>query len=273
MVRELVAPPIRCRKFVVTDLQRIKEYWDQRAAAHGTSDSAVNNDPFAKQLELRAIEEAVVPTLPLLELGCGNGQNLFHLAKYFAAPLVGVDYSENMIASAKRMHVENPTKANLSFHVGDILSDLSHLGKFDQILTVRCIINLPTAEQQLAAVSNLGSLLNDGGRLFLVENFSQPLNNLNGVRARFGLEPIKTHWHNRYLDEPHLIDGVQSDFEIEKIVNFSSTYYLLSRVVNALLTPAGQKPDYFSRLNEIARDLPGLGDYGPNKMFILKRKH
>jgi hypothetical protein len=53
-----------------------------------------------------------------------------------------------------------------------------------------------------------------------------------------GLGRYSDPLHNCYLDETNFIEDIQVNVEVEKVINFSGTYYLLSQVANAALTPS-----------------------------------
>lgn len=118
-------------------------------------------------------------------------------------------------------------------------------------------------------------MLKPGGRLILVENFQEGLDNLNSIRKAIGLPDIKTRWHNKYLPmadfKKFLNNGL---FELEYSENIGNFYYLASRVINAKIAAMeGREPDYNSPINEIASQMPTLGEYyavSPNYMIILR---
>lgn len=252
-------------------ITEIKAFWNEQAEKHASDLAATNPDPLAKELELEALQTALDPERRTLEAGCGNGYNLFALSSSISGELVGFDYAPEMIRAATDRLQQMATNPGISFHVANIVEDLGFLGQFDQIFTDRCLINLPSLELQLEAVANLSSLLHDGGRLVLVESTWQGQERLNSLREQAGLEPIPYHWHNLYLDEELFLRGIPSSLELVEVNNFSSLYFVASRVFNAKLTPEGEQPDYLSEINKIARTLPSFGDYGPLKLFSFRK--
>ena len=93
------------------------------------------------------------------------------------------------------------------------------------------------------------------------------------MRVKVGLEPISYHWHNLYLDEKAFLEQIPSNLELVRIEKFSSLYYLISRVFNAKLTPDGERPSYLAEINKIAAQLPSVGDFGPHKLFLFKKRN
>ena len=248
----------------------IREFWDQQAETYGTDMRAVMPDQLLKGLELRALRDALDPTKPTLEAGCGNAVNLLPLAETFTGALTGFDYSNKMIDAA-RQAVAEAGRTDIHLHVADILDPLGFLGSFSQVYTVRCLINLPDLDLQLRAAGNLLELVEAGGRLALLECTQQGLANLNAMRAHVDLPAIENHWHNLYLDEAAFLAGMKEKAVHVETVKFSSLYYLISRVFNALLTPPGESPDYLAEVNRIAARLPSVGDFGPHQLFIFEK--
>jgi hypothetical protein len=73
------------------------------------------------------------------------------------------------------------------------------------------------------------------------------------------------------LDEPKFLERLPTSLELIATKKISSLYYVISRVFNAKLMPEGQSPDYLADINKISSALPSIGDYGPHKLFVLKK--
>ena len=262
----------------------VKEFWGQQAQDHGASDAATAPDHFYRQnVEIKRIMEILDVTKPetLLDIGCGNGYSTIQIAKaHPAAIVIGVDYSEKMIEEAKKASNGIP---NVTFLVGDVLSisrhpDLQHL-RFDTILSERCLINLANWEEQKLAILQLRRLLTPDGSLVLVENTKEGLAKLNTMRDILKLPPIKERWHNFYIPEDKFKEFQQEAggklFNFVHIENVGNLYYIISRVVYAKLAAMeGKEPSYDHPINEIASQLPNLGDHyacSPNYIFVLEK--
>jgi hypothetical protein len=80
---------------------------------------------------------------------------------------------------------------------------------------------------------------------------------------------------NTYLDEDQVIEAVSPELELIEIVNFASTYFVMSRVVKPLLAQATDAPidvaDPGSHWNRWASAIPAAGDYGTQKLFVFRR--
>jgi SAM-dependent methyltransferase len=251
----------------------VREFWNDQAREHGAGLAATTPDPIAKELEISALARHLECQRDTLEIGCGNGANIFRLSSLLQGRIVGVDYADDMIGAAQSSLRELPAqdRARISFAAGDIMENMAALGVFPQIFTVRCLINLPSLGHQLQAMQNIADILEPGGRLVLIESVQQGQEKLNALREEAGLEPIAYHWHNLYLDQDTFLAGVPDSLRRVEIDNFASLYFVISRVFNAKLTPPGESPDYMAEINKIAAQLPSFGDHGPLKLFVFEK--
>jgi hypothetical protein len=133
------------------------------------------------------------------------------------------------------------------------------------------LINVGDVQNQLLAVTNAHAFLKESGTYLMIENSKQALNKINDVRKTFGLQDIEERWHNTFLHEETFFPQISSLFTLAQTINFESTYFLISRTLNAALTPEGTEVDFYSKLNQLAAKLPQLGDYSPRKLFVLKK--
>ena len=107
----------------------------------------------------------------------------------------------------------------------------------------------------------------------MIESFNQGLERTNELRSRLGLERIEPPWHNVFLDETAVIRWATDEFRLEEKVAFSSTYHLLSRVVYARLAKdKGEELKYDSDINLLACELPPIGDFGPVRLWLWRRR-
>jgi SAM-dependent methyltransferase len=277
---------IRMRELAVmkeplSENDKIKEYWDERAA--GSSAIAVTtNDNYLRILEAetiaKVIQELELPdALRVFDVGCGDGQTTIRVAETLkAATFLGADYSPAMVARAVANLADNAdVSKRVEFREGDILNLVACSGAehFDVATTDRCIINLPTFEEQRQAIHNIAQCLKPGGYYLALENFTDGQEMLNQTRALIGLPEISVRWHNRFLTEQELDEIASPHFDILRILNFSSTYYYITRVVySALCRDLGEEPDYQHPIHKVAMTLPSEGNYSPTRMAILRRK-
>jgi ubiquinone/menaquinone biosynthesis C-methylase UbiE len=260
----------------------VKAFWDQQAKLHGEGDKATAPDSHYRRLEiesvLRVIDQLKHDTI--LDVGCGNGFTTRAIAaKFPEAEVIGVDFSAEMIKQAKKAPM-----TNVDYIVGDILA-LSRCkeifgSRHDVVLSSRCLINLANWEEQKVGILEMRKKLEPDGRLILVENTQDGLDNLNAIRGQVGLEPIKTRWHNRYLQQSELTkfftDISGQLLTTEYAENIGNFYYLCSRVLYAkICKDQGVEPDYNNPINAIASQMPTLGEHyacSPNFMIVLKNE-
>lgn len=96
----------------------------------------------------------------VLDLCCGAGYDSMRLFQ-MGASVVGIDLSEESIAIAKE---RNP---NISFYVGDMLEDYSHIGKVDAVICIAGLVHLP-AEKLRTAFIRMAHVMDAGGSVLLV---------------------------------------------------------------------------------------------------------
>ena len=237
---------------------KIKEYWNSRAKL---GDSAGTQDLIARQLEVREIKNHIHDGQKILDVGCGNGLTANEISNQFNVEIIGIDFSPKMIEEAKILN------SNIEFHPADILH-WKPTNLFDVIYTQRTLINLPDWNTQQKAMKNIGDLLTSMGKFLMIENSQDGLNNLNKLRRNVGLLDIKPPWHNRYFIDSE-IEKV-SFLVLERVVDFSSTYYFLSRVINAALH---DPPEYDHPINQCALKLPIIRmGCGQTRLWIWRKQ-
>lgn len=251
------------------DVSKIRCFWNARG---DLGELAGTRDVAAKEIEVREIARHIGDGQRVLDLGCGNGITAIELARRYAIRITGLDYAEEMIAAAKGLAKGRRLKGRLDFMVGDITRMPELDGSFDRIYTERVIINLKDWPAQARAIRDVTRLLRRGGRFVMCENSQDGLDRINELRAACGLPAIKPPWHNRYLRDEEVgklrIPGVR----LERIVHYSSTYYFLSRVVNAWLArQEGREPEYDAPVNRLAMALPPLGELGQGRIWLWKK--
>jgi ubiquinone/menaquinone biosynthesis C-methylase UbiE len=253
----------------VKQADSVRAYWNSRA---GLGKWAGTQDLIAKELELKTIAEFVRPGMKVLDAGCGNGVAAIELARRFQVDITAIDYSPDMIRAASETAASAPLVGTVDFREGD-LTNLHNLSRdFDLIYTERVIINLSNWEAQKRAITELTGLLCAGGIYAMLENSQDGLDKINTLRQQVGLQPVAAPWHNRYLKDSELQTLSIQGVTLEKVIFYSSTYYFLSRVVNAwLASREGREPDYDSPVNELALQLPAIGDLGQGRVWVWKR--
>lgn len=246
------------------------EFWNERASL---GFKAGTNDEIMKYMEMNAISSYISDGMKVLDFGCGNGITMNYLAKKYDISIVGIDFSPNMISEAKKLSQQEGTGSNLRYIVGNEETLQSMNEKFDIIYSERALINLDSWEKQKQTILHLCSLLKTEGKYVMCESSFDGLQQINELRKIFNLEQITPPWHNRYFREEEVEDLSKSEkINLVEINHFSSTYYFLSRVINAALASQNNKaPSYDSPLNKLALSLPPIGEMGQGKIWVWEQ--
>ncbi len=258
--------------------KKVKEFWETQAKENKTTEFATNPDGNYRELEISRIGDDLKDKTTVLDVGCGNGYSTLIFAKRFPnMKIVGVDYSPEMIAFANEALEKEPKlKKRVRFAVADVLAlskDKELVGKFDFVVSERCVINLLTWAKQKASILEMKKTLKKNGVILLCENTHDGLDRLNSLRKSLGLFAITVRWHNRYLLEKELLPFIKRTFKVRAIKNIGSLYYIISRVVYAKLADLeGKQPSYNHPMNVIAKELPSIGEFSPNYLFVLQNK-
>ena len=250
----------------------VHEYWESQAKTHKSSYLATVPDLYSHQKEIQVFKKYLKDDIRVLEFGCGNGILSRELSRaYRFQSYVGVDYSSSMVAECQRGVEGDFVGKPPDYHTGNVLTYRPRR-PVDYVLTDRCLINLGNHEQQVKALINIHGCLNEGGTFLMAECSKLSLANLNAARKKYSLPPIPERWHNSYLNEGRLLKDIRSYFTLDTVDSFNSSYFLISRTLNACIDTGEQGPDYLSDINRLASMLPAEGDYAPLKLFILKKK-
>jgi ubiquinone/menaquinone biosynthesis C-methylase UbiE len=250
--------------------EEVLAFWNSRG---GLGQWAGTRDVLAKQLEIEAIAGHVRDGLRILELGCGNGITAMELARRYKVEILGIDYAQEMITAAQGLMQGQQFKGTVSFRTGDVRQMPEFQRGFDLIYTERVFINLPDWNAQRAAIEDTTRMLAPGGAFVMLENSQDGLERINELRARVGLPRIDAPWHNRYLRDDEVATLAIPGVTLERVQHYSSTYYFLSRVVNAALAAqSGTEPDYDSPVNKLALSLPPMGEFGQGRIWLWRKK-
>jgi len=247
---------------------QVLDFWNQRA---GLGEWAGTNDILAKRLEMETLAGFVTDGLRIVDVGCGNGIMAMELARRFDVDVTGIDFSPEMIGAAQKLSAGQAFRGRVRFQVGRI-PGVEGMAPCDIAYTERTIINLRTWPEQEQAIREIGTLVKPGGMFLMCENSQNGLDELNDLRERVALPRIQPPWHNRYLIDDELAGGDFGVLTLERVVYYSSTYYLFSRIVNAFLAAErGESPQYDSPINQLALKLPAIGQLGQGRLWIWRR--
>ena len=232
---------------------------------------AGTKDYNAKIIEIEALSKFFKKNIRVLEFGCGNGYTALEMAKRFSARIDACDYSPEMILEAKKLQKKKLSN-RVNFFLADIKKKLKIKPIYDLVFTERVLINLDSWESQKKSIIKLAKYLKPKGRLVLMENSATGLKKINDYRSLLGLKKIKAPWHNLYLDDRKMLNFKIRNCKPIKVIPYSSTYYFLSRVVNAwLANEKGIEPNYNAKINKLAFKLPPISDCAQGKIYLYKK--
>ena len=235
-------------------IDEIREFWDAEALRYGNARTGAHSDPYLVELENWFIIEKCLKRIRpkgLIDVGCGNGQRTRLFSEHVSGKVVGIDFSGNMVSMAEKL-----SDNRIHFYHADILEEESLrtlYGRFDCVISCRCLINLGSVQNQLAAIDHIHSLLSSRGMFVFCEGSRQGTERLNGLRAKLGLKPIIPVRANLDLDESIVMPYLQRKFNVFEKTTFA-TYYLLTRVYYpGVIRP--EEPDPTSKFNAVAAHL------------------
>lgn len=254
----------------------VNVFWENDEALE-----ANRRDHILKQLEIREIAKHVRDGMRVLDVGCGDGETGLHLLRQFEIGWTGCDRSHKMIdLASKALELasgRNELRGNWATRVSDVARPIVDYS-YDLIYSERCIITLPDWPTQETAIRNIIALLRPGGKYVMFEHSEDGLQRLNEWRAKVGLAAITVPPWNRYLRDAEVTGLARAlDDASGLAVNrwpeyFASTYYLLSRVVNAAMAQAeGREPEYDCLVNRLALSLPNMGDIGHAAKWVWRK--
>jgi ubiquinone/menaquinone biosynthesis C-methylase UbiE len=259
-------------------MDKIQEYWNERASEAKGSPNATTNDIFLRQLEGAAVvgklqSHQLPKGATVLDIGCGDGRTTLELAKYFRdIHFHGVDFSSSMIAAAlSNLSADPELRGRVKFSSGDArnLKDAVGSVRYNAVVTNRCLINIPVKEGQYLALRQIADHLVDGGIFVGSENFNGGQRELNRLRLSVNLPEIPIRWHNLYFDEQVFLDECKNLFASAVLENFSSSYYYATRIIySALCKIEDAQLDYGHPIHRVALQLPPFGDFSPIKLIV-----
>lgn len=244
------------------DLRAIKAYWEN-------ADTVSLKDNNLQELERHCILQYLKKlgqVESLADIGCGDATDTAYFGRY-AKKTFGYDYSSVMLKKAK-----NTAKDKIKLSRLDLLRDELN-GKFNIVITKRCLINLGNFKNQSESIRKIYSSLKKGGYYLMLECSLDGLRNLNNLRRKFGLVPLEEPFHNLYFELKKLKKEVSKYFTIEDAM-FFSTYYFLTRVYNQIVNKDGfQRLDALAKKSHLCFDFLGSLCLGPQFLLVLKKKN
>lgn len=256
----------------------IRAFWEASADAHGEAPEASWSDVRAIELEIAEIAGRLRDGDRVLDAGCANGYSTVRFAAEKAVDILGIDYVPAMIDAARRRlsALEGRLRGTVRFELGDLAAGGLPAGAFDKVVCTRVIINLGPWERQRDGIGACAAALRPGGLLLLSEASLQGWRRLNEFRREWGLQDIPMPPFNNYLDEELLAADAPPSLELVETRDFSSSYFVATRVFKPLLSQAlGGRVDAADPLalfNRWASSLPAAGDFGTQRLFVFRRR-
>jgi ubiquinone/menaquinone biosynthesis C-methylase UbiE len=254
----------------------IKEVWNSQAEKHQDSHWASWGDKYAISLEIEEVRQYISDNMLILDVGCANGFAAFkHLESNPTIKIEGIDFSENMITAANNKILNSNTiTGNINFSVGDVRKINFPSNTFDLVYTTRVIINLPNWDEQMQGILECIRVAKKGGIIIISEAFWEPLVKLNALRTIMGLNSLIEHDFNRYLKKSRLFPFLNKEKLQYEVHDFSSVYYLGSRLLRELVTDYKNYEGYENPINEIfysiEKEFSG-GDIGIQQAVIIRK--
>lgn len=259
------------------DAKGVRRHWDKNVKTHGLSHAASWTDLPMIEREAREISQRLADGDRVLDVGCGNGFTTVRLAIERDIHVRGVDFIPGMIKNAqKRLGRGSPLARRVTFAVGDVTSLKEEDAAYDKVVSVRVLINLVRHSDQKRALQECARVLKSGGQFLLSEAMLEGWQRLNRFRKEWGLEEIPMPPFNHYLEEKALLGMTSPYFRLVESVNFSSTYYVGTRLLKPVLMKALKSKkdaaDPLMQWNRWFSALPAWGEYGTQKLFVFEKK-
>ena len=283
------------------------QHWEQWAAEYGGELRATTKCLSIKRLEIeafvRCIDQAGKSNALCVEVGCGNGANGFALvSRARDLRYLGLDFSPAMITNAaavadRRMGSVPDQIERMAFGVADAreltrpiqldvqkpwfagksMAERLPAQSVDVVFTDRMLINLSSAEEQLAVMERIATLLPPGGMFLMLENSVQTHATLNKVRVTLGLPPRPAAEYNVFIDEARVIRPFEKQMKLTGVQDFSAVHDLMLYAVGPAL--AEGKIDYDSPLmTKLTDAIVALGElggqaggFGQNRLWIWRK--
>ncbi len=212
-------------------------------------------DPYLQLVVEAAIEKQLYPDARLLDIGCGDGLSTIRFANFTGGQTLGIDYIDEYVEMSRENAVKSQAQM-VTFEQGDILNlspIIAQYGKFDIVITIRCLINLPTWNLQISAIEQLAQCTQPGGIYLASEGWLEGLQNLNLLRFRAGLSDISVAKHNLLMSRLQFEHEVSKHFDLLTYINLGF-YHYLSKVVQPVYTRP-QTPSHTHMINKVAAEL------------------
>lgn len=253
--------------------EEMLRFWSDRVKVYGADLRANTADVWLREIEIAHVDRVMrdARIAHTLDFGCANGYSTLRLAAHHPeTQFLGLDINPHMIAAAITA-AEATGLANIRFACRDVLADPPE-GGLDFIYTIRVFQNLESPAIQERVLDLLCDLLKPGGRLLTIESYADGYRQLSDDRMALGLPPLPIHPHLTLLTDA--FDAYAATrLEPLSTVSLSSSYYLVTRLLYAAMAKEnGEAIDYDHPIHRIGALLPAIGDYGPQRARLWRKR-
>ncbi len=261
-----------------SDLDPVLAHYRDQAEEHGHEPTSTMYDLTTRRREvdgvLACLDLVLAPGgagAEVLEVGCGNGFLLAQLSeRYLRAGLTGTDWSPDMVALASERGLPATTVQR-----EDVRALTFADGRFDAVVSERCLVNLLDPAEQDQALCELHRVLRPGGHLVFIEAFARGLENLNVARDEVGLAPNEVPFHNLWFDDDRFEAVIAGRFEhvhgdTVPPPNFLSSHYFISRVLYPAVTRSPIR--YNTTFVSFFDFIEPRGDFCPIELHLLRKR-
>ena len=250
--------------------EKMLRFWSERVDQYGADPRSNTADVWLREVEIPYVNRVIQENgfRKVLDFGCANGFTTSRLAELNPdVQFLGIDINPKMIEAAKDLE----QRPNLSFMVCDVLTDALP-DKFDLIYAIRAFQNLESLEMQKRIADRLIDALAPGGALLYLEMYVEGYAQLNSDRADMGLPALPIHEHLTMLT-PEFDEYISDRLQPVKRDAVSSSYYLMTRLLYSFIAKMNKEPiDYNHPIHQVAAIVPQVGDYGPQRACLYKKK-
>jgi len=268
--RAILLDPWRFR--VDTQRNLTRNFWMRRFLKYGGTETYGMPDIFLARREDHELRRIITrrPSRRVLDAGCGNGVSTIRINRRRSYATVGVDTHQQAIAAANRLA---ETCDSVSFSQGCLTALPFPQHAFDIVYAKRSLSNLPSTEDQLSALSECARVLRPGGMLILQDLFREGFEHLNRLRLRWRLPLLDVPYHIIPLEHDMILSFCSNRFATVQCVDYTSTYYFLTRIVFARIAKWLRLPLWStSPLHRLAAWLPSSGRLGVNCLYVCENR-
>ncbi len=239
-------------------------YWDR-------ADVESMYDKHLLRLEIALLSAHIPPGSRILDAGCGEGEGTREYAAIPSVRIHAVDFSTTRLRmAAERLR----DRDNVVLSRVDFLDEYSLEGDYDVVVSQRFLINLTEWTLQKKVMSALIGLLKPGGSLLMLEGSQQGAEELNSLRAAFGLPPIPVKWHNHFVSDEALAGFVNEQGCVIELRAGFGAYFALTRGIRPVLDRDLQWDCEFNRIaaTSTVEGLLGLGTrFSRLRLWVIRR--